>query len=416
MILKHISGSHSDVAPFLPLTRAHELLEQYTATDEVVILVDHLWESHLATDVLKPFVAVIKKHRPWKIFLVINSWEQANHKAIEEVGADDILYVDFFLYRVYKEIVVRKKSSTKQADSLPYSRDKFLFLTGKAHRTNRIGLLKKFINANLMGNAEWSFYYFALNKRYNVLVREQLSNLNDAEFEQFINTWRRNPDNINIEKTVTTYGYEYNGIPYDVSLYANTDFSVVSETTFDETINPWITEKVWIPILNKHPFIIAGDTNILNKLEQMGFETFREFLKVSDYDTITDPNARLDAVVANTQHFLTTLKDHAQTVNQDANSNYSKLTDLYFINNEKILNFIYRNNLIEFSIDDIVPTVGRYDSHLDDSTHDQRFVAFYNKIKDTQWPDVTSVSDFYNLPEEIRLECVNTFGFIPPPQ
>jgi len=274
--------------------------------------------------------------------------------------------------------------------------------------------LKKFVDAGLMSYAEWSFYYFELNKRYNLLVKDQLPELSDKEFDQFINTWVRNPDNIDIEATVNRFGYEYNGIPYSVDLYAQTDFSVVSETTFDQTNNPWITEKVWIPILNKHPFIIAGDTNILQKLESMGFETFRDFLKIPDYDQIADPTKRLEAVVENTQHLLYNIKQNAELINQDTSWNHSKLTELYFQNNERILNFIYRHGLTQFTVDDIVSTVGRLDDRINKKEQDQAFAKFYNNVKDVAWPEAKSIDDFYNLPEHIQNECINTFGLILP--
>jgi hypothetical protein len=417
MIIKRVNCAHSELVPFLPLTRAHELLDQHTATDEVVILLDHLWEAHLAIDVLKPFVLAIKEKRPWKIFLILNSWEHPNNQLIQEVGADDILYVDFFLYRVYKEIVVRKKSSIIQVNnSTLYNKEKFLFLTGKAGRRNRIGLLKKFVDADLMSQAEWSFYYFKQNIRYNSIVRDQLVELADEEFDQFIKTWVRNPDNINIKETVNRFGYEYNGIPYSINLYTSTDFSVVSETTFNETDNPWITEKIWIPMLNTHPFIVAGDTNILSKLERMGFESYREFLKIPDYDQIVDSEARLDAVVENTKHFLKNLQKDPDAVMEIAGWNNTRLVDLYFQNNEKILHFMYKHKLTELSIDDIVPTAGRYDAYINQQVQDQAFVTFYNNIKDTVWPEVKSLSDFYNLPEYIQNECINTFGLTFPTQ
>jgi hypothetical protein len=417
MILKHVNVIHCEQVPFLPLTRAHELLEQYTAADEVVILLDHLWEAHLATTVIKPFVDAVKEKRTWKIFLVVNSWEKANAELIQQIGVDDVLYVDFFLYRVYKEIVVRKRSSVRQIEnSLVFDRHKFLFLTGKAARFNRIRLLKKFVDAGLMSQAEWSFYYFQVNKKYNPLVRAQLPELSDNEFDQFVTAWVRNPDNIDIESTLNRFGYEYNGIPYNVDLYTQTDFSVISETTFDTTDNPWITEKIWIPMLNKHPFIIAGDTNILQKLERMGFETFRDFLKVPDYDQIEDPADRLSAVVENTQHLLTSIEKDAELINQDVSWNHSKLTELYFQNNERILNFIYTHKLTEFTIDDIVSTVGRLDDRINKKEKDLAFVKFYNNVKDTTWPEANSIDDFYKLPEHIQNECINNFGLILPAQ
>jgi hypothetical protein len=38
---------------------------------------------------------------------------------------------------------------------------------------------------------------------------------------------------------------------------------------------------------------------------------------------------------------------------------------------------------------------------------------FYNQIRDSSWPDCDQESDFDQLPEVIRLECQNQFGYVP---
>ena len=38
---------------------------------------------------------------------------------------------------------------------------------------------------------------------------------------------------------------------------------------------------------------------------------------------------------------------------------------------------------------------------------------FYNQIRDPAWPDCNLESDFEHLPEAIRLECQNQFGYVP---
>lgn len=38
---------------------------------------------------------------------------------------------------------------------------------------------------------------------------------------------------------------------------------------------------------------------------------------------------------------------------------------------------------------------------------------FYQEIKDPSWPDCDSESDFDQLPEAVRLECQNQFGYVP---
>lgn len=404
---------------FNGLTSAYELISQYNATDDLVILLDSFWETNIVASIEKigQFVNAIKeKNIQWRVFLIANSCDRVYNDTIQKLGFTDVLYIDFFLYRVFKEIIVHKKSPTSfSSKPLQYNKQKFLFLTGKAHRPNRIRLLKKFVDSKLMDHAEWSLYYFIENKNYNPLVRSQLPELTDQEFESFIKTWLRNPDNINISSTVDVDGYEYNGIPYNVNLYTNTDFSVVSETSFQQTQNPWITEKVWIPILNRHPFIIAGDTNILNKLEQLGFETFKHLLKIP-YDQIADTNSRLDAVVTNTEHFLTELNKNASMVNYCVNKNLDVLNKLYIGNNQQILNFITKHSLTQFSIDEIVPTEGRFDSFVYNKIQDQLFVKFYNNIKDPLWPEVHSLDDFFTLPKHIQEECINDFGYLPPSQ
>lgn len=42
-----------------------------------------------------------------------------------------------------------------------------------------------------------------------------------------------------------------------------------------------------------------------------------------------------------------------------------------------------------------------------------RIPSNYNDIKGTNWPDVDSIQDFYNLPEEIQEECKIHYGFQP---
>ena len=42
------------------------------------------------------------------------------------------------------------------------------------------------------------------------------------------------------------------------------------------------------------------------------------------------------------------------------------------------------------------------------------FLTNYSDIKDPSWPDIYSLDDFDNLPEEIRQECMETFGLYIP--
>ena len=412
--------------PFHGTREAIQLFNEHII-DQLVIFLDHLWEVTLidSFEQITKFVKLIKEKKPnWKIFLMVNSACKTFEADIAKLNIDDILFIDFFLYRVYNEVVIQKKSAFRQpAESVSYNKNKFLFLTGKAHKRHRIGLLKKFVDAGLMNFAEWSLFYFSENKNINPLVRQQLTELSDDEFEEFIRTWTRNPDNVNVKATLNSNGFEYCGIPYDVRLYHDTDFSVISETSFSATTttrnynnldNPWITEKVWIPILNKHPFIIAGDINILSRLKQLGFNTFEEFLKIPEYGQITDPDQRLNAIVENTRYFLENLNKHTTLINQYVNENYEQFNKLAICNLERILNFMEKHDLLDAALDTIVSTKDRYDDYQVRKKQDRLFALFYNNIKDPDWPNCETVDEFFQLPIHIQKECTTDFGYIPP--
>ena len=50
-------------------------------------------------------------------------------------------------------------------------------------------------------------------------------------------------------------------------------------------------------------------------------------------------------------------------------------------------------------------------SHTAAAKTDSKFVSWYTNIKDSTWPDVEQLSDFDLLPEIIKIECVEYFGF-----
>jgi len=411
--IKFYSGDHEK---FHGYAEAYTLLEENPIEKDLIIFLTHVWENNIFQELeeLKKFVNVLKTNRPsCKIFLIANSSDDVYNDKICQVGFDDILYIDFFLYRVYKEIIKYHKSSVVNRMTQNTPKNKFLFLTGKLRKINRIGLFRKFVDTNLINQAEWSLHYFPEHQsELTKLKTEYFSDMTQLEFDDFLKLWKRNPDNIDVY--LNRDNLEYNGIPYDVKLYSSTDFSIISETYFGQNKNssPWITEKTWIPILNKHPFLIAGDVGILKILEDLGFSVFREFLKIKDYDSIIDENERIDAIVENTKHLLETLDLHNMSLHAD--HNFRRMTELYKINYDKILNFIHNHNLEDkITAEELVQTHGRNEMNTTKKIANSRFREFYNDIKGQDWPDCNTEQEFYNLPKYIQDECVNQFGYVP---
>jgi len=83
---------------------------------------------------------------------------------------------------------------------------------------------------------------------------------------------------------------------YDSDDYATCAIELVLETLFDDD-RLHLTEKTLRPIACGRPFILAATPGSLQYLREYGFQTFHGLIDET-YDTILDPRARLQAVVA----------------------------------------------------------------------------------------------------------------------
>ena len=77
--------------------------------------------------------------------------------------------------------------------------------------------------------------------------------------------------------------------------YQTSLISVVTETNFDNN-DIFNTEKIFKPMVHRHPFILVGPYKTLEHLKNMGYKTFSDFWDES-YDDIEDPFERLLKIV-----------------------------------------------------------------------------------------------------------------------
>ena len=91
--------------------------------------------------------------------------------------------------------------------------------------------------------------------------------------------------------------YPLRGLDQDIfeKPYNHTKFSLVSETN-DTDDEVFMTEKIWKPIMAQHVFVVHGNYLYLQKLREMGFKTFSNYIDES-YDLEKDPNKRIDKIV-----------------------------------------------------------------------------------------------------------------------
>lgn len=88
----------------------------------------------------------------------------------------------------------------------------------------------------------------------------------------------------------------------DMEYFLNSYFSIVTETVFfTEDCNNhydalFLSEKVYKPILCKHPFVVFGSPGTLQALRDAGYKTFEPYIDES-YDLISDSGLRLELLL-----------------------------------------------------------------------------------------------------------------------
>lgn len=95
----------------------------------------------------------------------------------------------------------------------------------------------------------------------------------------------------------------------DLEYHRNSYFSIVTETLFYDELNEthiptlitrfkgnyFITEKIYKPIICKHPFILLAPAGTLKALRTQGYKTFHPFFDES-YDEVTNDEERINLI------------------------------------------------------------------------------------------------------------------------
>tara|TARA_R110000868_G_scaffold409539_1_gene695243 strand:- start:85 stop:1152 length:1068 start_codon:yes stop_codon:yes gene_type:complete len=317
-----------------------------TDADNFLLITTLLWEPHLLNnfELYKNLFESFARKKI-KTILIINSY----YKEMELSNLEtEVHYIDYFLWRTYDKVVRQKKCSfNAQWNS---NAIKFLILNGKPGRLNRIRLLWKL--KELLSKAIWSLHVHSGTWQES---HDMLPELTDQQFTDFVKQYNNNPDQVKI--IFQENSLHYGGIPFDAELYANSLFRIITETDFhtQKNIQPWLTEKTFITMLNNMPFILAGDRGSVNKLKHMGFKTFENFLPIPNYDNIENSEEKLDAIVTNTHFWINEMKNKEE-IQQDITSNYNRLLLLAKKNKETLEKICIKYRIDPARIEDLCST------------------------------------------------------------
>lgn len=250
--------------------------KQSWPTDSTVVLTlfwetrePDYWQEHLVH-----LLFWQKKHHPGqRIFLALNTWYRNWCWTDIQSQVCDLIFVDFFLLYVWLlldqyHLVQQNKKWNKQSN-------RFLFLIGKPQKTHRIRLLWKLSKTAALANADWSFY---VSPNQYDHCHSFIPELTKPQYDCFLNDYHRLID-------VDQASIGCVDICGAADIYQHYSFGVVSESDFDRLYSyPWITEKTWLHIANRIPFITVGEHGTSKLLAELGIDCYSQYMAVPNFD------------------------------------------------------------------------------------------------------------------------------------
>jgi hypothetical protein len=261
------------------------------------------------------YVNVIIKHQidPANVLLISESADM--HLEIEAVAAKHNLakckfqWVNEFDYIVNTSLQYYY-NNTKTLQNKEYEK-KFLSWNGmfRPHRSAIVYLLecldvlsKGYVSFNTKGgHPDHSIEWIADAMSYN----EEFKEIMESNAEKLAAL----PNQLFIDDPLSYMAFD----PGEASLYENTYFSLVTETSFPfkrfhygifenamTDVGRILSEKIFKPIGMQHPFIVVSNPKTLELLRTLGYKTFSPWIDES-YDLIEDDAERLLAIAKETK-------------------------------------------------------------------------------------------------------------------
>lgn len=181
-------------------------------------------------------------------------------------------------------------------------------------RSYRLALLARMLGKKIDHKGSISFHamlenvtaeidnpHTLLSQTSKHLIKDNISRLSDLP-------WKLDDVPINGDLSARFGHHEY--ILWQKSLW-----HVVNETVFYEP-KLHLTEKIFKPIVAQRPFMLVSAPGNLQYLRSYGFKTFDRWIDES-YDSMQDPDKRLDAVVQEISRFAHMGKDQLNAIYQD---------------------------------------------------------------------------------------------------
>lgn len=187
------------------------------------------------------------------------------------------------------------------------NKEKLFLCFNRIVRPHRVSLLGLLYDRELV---DCSYYSFFPDVTYDSTIPDLFKTVRSYTSDRIYETIRKsiqdnqskfplivnNPDGSNTNTVM----------PDDNMYYENSYFSLVTETFFyvhpgiDQNVwderSVFFSEKIFKPILCKHPFVLVSRPNSLHYLRKLGYKTFHPWINEA-YDTIQNDEERMLAIV-----------------------------------------------------------------------------------------------------------------------
>ena len=164
-------------------------------------------------------------------------------------------------------------------------------------RSYRLNLVARLAEKNLLDHGHVSLH---LGHTEYGTWRQELSNPNtrlSSEARELINQHLSQPLILDRDNTTGSLSADFGRQEFE--LWKSGLWHIVTETVFYHD-KLHLTEKIFKPIVAQRPFMLAAAPGNLAYLKSYGFRTFDRWIDES-YDSIQDPDQRLQAIVNQTQ-------------------------------------------------------------------------------------------------------------------
>jgi len=169
----------------------------------------------------------------------------------------------------------------------PDPHGKILYMPGKLDRVHRLAPLQAFYEMGMLHDIKLSLHVPGPSQ-YTDNIQQILDMWDNDKYIQTTDQLREYNCNLDVNLDLHTNpdSFHLTGIPYDVSIFDNVSFTIVSESNMDQgqhmymtRENFWCTEKTFRTIMNCIPFISACAADPF--LKDLGFKTFEDLYGVS---------------------------------------------------------------------------------------------------------------------------------------